>query len=292
MKPAEFAYHAPRSLGECLDLLARYGEDAKLLAGGQSLVPLMNLRLARPEVVIDLGRVEGLAGLRLREGFLEIGPMVRHAQIAGSELVAANCPLLAAASAVIGYPAIRNRGTIGGSLTHADPAAELPCVAVTLDAEFEVTGPRGARTIPAAEFFVSHFVSALEADEVLTAVRVPVQAQRTWGFEEFARKSGDFALSAVAIDLANTAGTAGTAGVVPRIRIGVAGLGPRPLRATATERTLSSTPPADVVAGDVGTAVRDEIGGRTSDAERRHLVETLVARAWTAALDRMGDRRE
>ncbi|MFI0487043.1 FAD binding domain-containing protein [Actinomadura sp. 9N215] len=286
MKPAGFAYHAPRSLGECLDLLVRHGEDAKLLAGGQSLVPLMNLRLARPEVVIDLGRVEGLSGLRLREGFLEIGPMIRHADIAGSELVAANCPLLAAASAVIGYPAIRNRGTIGGSLAHADPAAELPCVAVTLDAEFEVTGPRGARTIPAAGFFVSHFVSALEADEVLTAVRVPVQTQRTWGFEEFARKSGDFALSAVAVDLATTAGA------VPRTRIGVAGLGPRPLRATATEYTLSSTPPADVVAADVGRAVRDEIGGQTSDAERRHLVETLVARAWTAALDRMGDRRE
>ncbi|WUH99959.1 xanthine dehydrogenase family protein subunit M [Spirillospora sp. NBC_00431] len=286
MKPAGFAYHAPRSLGECLDLLVRHGEDAKLLAGGQSLVPLMNLRLARPEVVIDLGRVEGLSGLRLREGFLEIGPMVRHADVAGSELVAANCPLLAAASAVIGYPAIRNRGTIGGSLAHADPAAELPCVAVTLDAEFEVTGPRGSRTIPAAEFFLSHFVCALEADEVLTAVRVPVQTQRTWGFEEFARKSGDFALSAVAVDLATNAGA------VPRIRIGVAGLGPRPLRATATERTLSSTPPADVVAADVGRAVRDEIGGQTSDAERRHLVETLVARAWTAALDRMGDRRD
>ncbi|WP_028923929.1 FAD binding domain-containing protein [Pseudonocardia acaciae] len=280
MKPAEFRYHAPRSVEECVALLAEHGGEAKPLAGGQSLVPLMNLRLARPEALVDLGRVPGLDGIRVDAGVLEVGAMTRHADLASSELVAAACPLLADAAALIGYPAIRNRGTIGGSMAHADPAAELPCVAVTLDAEFVVAGPAGRRTVPAAEFFVDHFTCALAADEILTAVRWPVPSRAGgWGFREFARKAGDFAVAAVAVDMAVDVSASAR-----RVRIGVAGVGGRPLRLAEAERALTGTRLRPDQLAWAGDAVAASLG----DGVDRELVRTLAVRALSDALTRIG----
>jgi aerobic carbon-monoxide dehydrogenase medium subunit len=231
VKPAPFRYRAPRTIDECVELLAEHGGDAKPLAGGQSLVPLMNLRLAFPEVIVDLNRVEGLDYVREEDGVLAIGAMTRHRDVAGSEAVRRRCPLLADAVALVGYPAIRNRGTLGGSIAHADPVAELPCVALTLDAELVVAGPSGRRSIAASDFFQGFLTTALEPDELLVEVRFPDSGRAA--FREFSRKSGDFAVTAAAVDLTVTDG------VVEQARIGVAGAGDRPLRAAEAEAALS-----------------------------------------------------
>lgn len=263
MKPSPFAYLAPRTLDECVALLAEHGDAAKLLAGGQSLVPLMNLRLAAPEVVIDLNRIDELAYVREHDGGVAIGAMTRHRDVATSALVRERCPLLADAVALVGYPAIRNRGTLGGTLAHADPVAEVPCVALTLDAELVAVGPGGRRTIAAGDFFAGFLTTALAADEVLVEVRFPPSA--TGAFTEFTRKSGDFALSAAAVDLALDDG------VVRRARIGLAGAGDRPLRAGAAEAAL---------AGGPLDAERIEAAAAEVDGE---LAPVMVRRALTAA---------
>jgi carbon-monoxide dehydrogenase medium subunit len=235
VKPSPFDYFAPTTVEECVALLAEHGEDAKLLAGGQSLVPLMNLRLAAPEVLIDLNGVAELDYVRDDDGTLALGAMTRHRDVASSGSVRAAAPMLAHAAAMIGYPAIRNRGTIGGSLVHGDPASEMPCVALTLDAELVAAGPEGRRTIPAADFFVSHFTTALEPSELLLEVRFPRRADGDgWEFAEFSRKSGDFAVVAVAVDLRAPGGR------LERVRVGVAGVGERPWRATDAEQALSA----------------------------------------------------
>lgn len=277
MKPSRFAYHAPRSVDECLALLAEHGEDAKLLAGGQSLVPLMNLRLAAPEVVIDLNRVEGLEGVREEDGRLVVGAMTRHRELASSELVRRACPLLADAAALIGYPPIRNRGTIGGSLSHADPASELPCVAVALDAEIVAAHAGGRRTIAAGDFFVSHFTTALEPTELVVEVRFPRRADGSaWRFLEFARKRGDFALASVAVELSFDGTRVG------RARIGVGGVGEHPWRASRAEELLASAEPDDELLGRAAGEAGEQAPG---DAYRSHLVATLTRRALRGALE-------
>jgi carbon-monoxide dehydrogenase medium subunit len=251
MKPPPFRYLAPRALDECIDLLAEHGETAKLLAGGQSLVPLMNLRLAFPEVVIDLNRVDGLGYVREDDGVLAIGAMTRHREVAESDVVRRRCPLLADAVALVGYPAIRNRGTLGGSIAHADPVAELPCVALTLDAELVAAGPRGRRTIAAGDFFAGFLTTALEPDEVLVEVRFPDTGAAA--FREFSRKSGDFAVTAVAVDLRVADG------VVEQARIGLAGVSDRPLRASEAEALLAGAP-LDELIGAATAQVEGELG--------------------------------
>lgn len=283
MKPPPFEYFAPTSVDECVALLAERGEDAKLLAGGQSLVPLMNLRLAAPEVLIDLNGVEELARIERDNGHLVIGAMTRHRDVASSDLVRSLRPLLADAAALIGYPAIRNRGTIGGSLCHADPAAEMPCVATTLDAEIVVAGPSGRRTIPAREFFLSHFMTVLEPSELLLEIRFPARAEGAgWNFSEFSRKSGDFALVAVAVELASDG----------RASIGVGGVGERPWRADAAEGLLAGKEPTaellEQAAEDVGAQARKVGEGHTDNDYRGHVAATLARRALTTALKRTG----
>lgn len=238
MKPARFDYAAPRTLDDALALL---GEDAKPLAGGQSLVPLLNFRLARPKLLVDLNLVEGLAGIQRRGGSLWIGALTRQRALEQSRVVAEGWPVLRDAVGHVAHPAIRNRGTVGGSVAHADPAAELPCVLAALDARFHVRSRRGARTLSHEEFFVGPLQSALETDELLVEIEVPAVAEGARQvFTEHARTHGDFALACVAI---------------VGDRIGLGGVGPTP-----------------IVVASVDEA-------RIDDVYRRALVAELVRRA-------------
>ena len=199
MKPAAFDYRAPKTVDEALALLRQHGAQAKLLAGGQSLVPVLNFRLATPALLVDLNRIPALAGIREEDRALVIGAMTRNREIEKSGLVRNRNPLLHAAMPYIAHAQIRNRGTIGGSLAHADPAAELPAVCVACEAEMLICGPRGERRVPAAEFFQGLFTTALEPDELLTAVRFPAwPTGRKFAFLEVSRRHGDFAIVGVA----------------------------------------------------------------------------------------------
>jgi carbon-monoxide dehydrogenase medium subunit len=280
MKPSRFDYFAPSTVDECVALLAEHGEDAKLLAGGQSLVPLMNLRLAAPEVLIDLNRVAELEYVRVEGDRLAVGAMTRHREVAASDTGRAACPLLAHAAGLIGYPAIRNRGTIGGSIAHADPASEMPCVALTLDAELVVAGRAGRRSIAARDMFLSHFTTSLEPDEVLVEIRYPRHGEGDgWQFVEFSRKNGDFAVAAVAVVLRRGGGA----------RIGVAGVGDRPWRATAAEERLAA---GELTGALIEHAARDagEQAAAASDGYRAHVVATLTRRALGRATTTEGVR--
>jgi carbon-monoxide dehydrogenase medium subunit len=286
VKPAAFEYFAPTSVEECVQLLVRHGDDAKVLAGGQSLVPLMNLRFAAPLALVDLNRIPDLAYIRDDGDAVAIGAMTRHHDVATSELVQERCPLLARAASHVGYPAIRHRGTMGGSIAHADPAAELPCAALALDAEIVVTGPAGSRTIAARDLFVTHFTTVLEPTDLVKEVRVP--ASRTgdgWSFLEFSRKTGDFALAMVAVDL----GVAGD--LLDRVRIGVGSIGDRPLRAPTAEAALVGRPVSAALAKENGDAVVADVvaaAGDGLDPYRRQLVATLARRALAEAVARTG----
>jgi CO/xanthine dehydrogenase FAD-binding subunit len=234
MKPAPFEYVDARSLDEAVALLARHGDEARPLAGGQSLVPLMNMRLARPRVVVDLNRVESLAYIRDPNGELAIGAMTRQAVAEQSPRVAGRWPLLVEALELAGHRAIRNRGTIGGSLAHADPAAELPAAVLALDGRLTLAGPRGPRTVEARAFFRGALTTAKAPDEVLTEVALPPTTPRTGAcFLEVARRHGDFALVAVA-----AVATLDASGTCTRARLAFAGVGSTPLRAERAEALL------------------------------------------------------
>lgn len=224
MKPARFAYVAPASLPEALSLLEAH-EDACIIAGGQSLVPMMNMRIAQPELLVDINRIAGLAGVALDGGRLVIGALTRHADLASNALVAQHAPVLAHAAGTIGHYAIRQRGTIGGSLAHADPAAQLPLVMTLLDAEIEVRSINGGRTIAAADFFETLFTTTLEPGEMVTAIRVPVLREgHGWGLKLFNRRAGDFAeVSAAALVIDGEDGKA--------VRLVLGSVVPAPMRA-------------------------------------------------------------
>jgi carbon-monoxide dehydrogenase medium subunit len=283
VKPARFSYRAPSSLAEAVEILAEHGEDAKVLAGGQSLVPMMNLRLAQPSVLVDLNRIGELSYLRPgADGGVAIGAMTRHAAVAASDLLAARCGLLASAASRIGYPAIRHRGTLGGSLAHADPVAEMPCVALTLDAELVASGPSGDRVVAAGDFFDTYFTTALAPDEVLREIRYPALGQgEGWGFRESVRKTGDFAIVAVAAHLR------AVDGVVQRARIGLAGVADRPVRATAAEQALAGQPleaAIDAAAEQAASIVEAASDIHATTEFRRHLAQVLTRRALEDAM--------
>jgi carbon-monoxide dehydrogenase medium subunit len=281
VKPANFEYYVPRTLEECVELLSEHGAEARVLAGGQSLVPLMNLRMATPEVLIDLNRVPGLGYIRRDRDVVAIGAMTRYSEVETSPVVREHCPMLARATAQVGYPAIRSRGTVGGTLAHADPVAEWPCVALTLDAQMVVHGPTGRRTVPAKDFFTGLFSTDLAPDEVLTEVRFPIaEAGERWAFEEFAHKTGDYAVVAVAVRL----GIAD--GVVASARAGFANLADRPVRSAAVEDALSGRPvgSAREIAESAARALRGERSGDEAMQSRVDLAAVMLGRALSAAL--------
>ena len=284
MKPSRFDYFAPTTIDEAAELLGRYGDDAKVLAGGQSLVPLMNLRLAAPEVLIDVNRVEEMGHVSLDGEQLVIGAATRHHEVATSDVVRDAAPMVSEAAGHVGYPAIRIRGTIGGSLAHADPVAEMPCVAVALEAELIAVSSRGRRTIPASEFFLSHFTTSLEPDELLAEVRFArLRPEAIWAFEVFSRKDGDFSIAAVGAELQMDSGAVGVA------RIGLGGLGNVARRAPAAEESLVGAPLDDariVAAGDSVAELAASFAEHDEDPKYKpHLVRTLTERALRNAIE-------
>ena len=284
MKPAPFEYHAPESLGDVTALLAEHGDEAKVLAGGQSLVPMLALRLTRFEHIIDLNRVAALSGVERSNGTLTIRSMTRQSAVEHDTAAGEAVPLLAEAIPLIGHFQIRNRGTVGGSIAHADPASELPAVALALDAELEVAGPNGTRRVPAADFFLGTWTTSIGEDEILSAVHFPVWPGRAgFAVEEIARRSGDFALAGVvaAVELND-------AGAVQRSAISFLGMAPTPVRARAAEDALNGSSPT---ATDLSEIARLAVGDTEPTADvhasaeyRQHVGAHLVERALDRAL--------
>lgn len=277
MKPAPFDYHRPTSLAETFDLLETYGDDGRLLAGGQSLVPALNMRLATPRAVIDINRLPGLADIRLTPDGLVIGALTRHEAVERAPLVASHAPLLAAAMRHVGHPAIRTRGTVGGSLALADPAAELPACAVALDATIRVSGRRGDRQIAAADFFRGVYTTALEAGEVLTGLVVPLRGGG-WRstIDELARRHGDFALAGLA------AQARVEDGILAEARLVFFGVGVAPVRARAAERAVTGRRPDAKSVATAADALETDLHPpadiHASSAVRRQLARVLLSR--------------
>jgi carbon-monoxide dehydrogenase medium subunit len=266
--PVEFAYERPDTLEGALALLAEHGEDAKVLAGGHSLLPVMKLRLAAPELVIDIGRLTELRYFRVEGAELAIGAGSRHHDVATSEVVTAEAPLLGAVARTVGDPQVRHRGTLGGSLAHADPASDLPAAVLALGATVVLRGPRGERRVPITDFFTGVFSTAAEPDELIVEVRVPRTGGSGWAYEKFTRRANDWAIVGVA---------------VVDDRVGLVNMGSTPLRAWATEEALAGGASiADAAAlADRGTEPPADLAG--TPAYRRHLVRVLTRRALTSA---------
>lgn len=285
MKPVDFHLHRPGTLEEAITLLAEHGDDAKVLAGGQSLVPLLNFRLARPEHVVDIGRLASLANIRRSSEGLRLGAMVTYARAERSQAVAEDAPLVTAALPFIAHKPIRARGTIGGSVAHGDPAAELPAVIRALDAVMIATGPRGVRQIPAADFFLGNLVTALGADEILTAIDLDRAAPGTGAaFCEVGRRQGDFALVGAGAQV-TVAG-----GVVTEVRIALTGISGVPHRAVEAEQLLTGVAPEELdiaAAADATRAAVNPSGDLHATAEyRRDVAGVLLGRAVTTAVQR------
>jgi aerobic carbon-monoxide dehydrogenase medium subunit len=268
MIPAPFSYYRAGSVEEAVGLLAEHGEEAKLLAGGHSLLPMMKLRLAFPSVLVDIRRIAEASYLRLDGDQLAIGALTRHCELAASELLRAEAPLLARVASLVGDPQIRHRGTIGGSLAHADPAADLPAAVLASDAVLVTRGPDGQREIPATDFFAGYYETALRPGEMLVEIRVPRTGTQGWHYEKFVRRANDWAIVAVA--------TVGG-------RIGLANMASTPVRATAAEQALAAgASPAE--AAELAAEGTEPIEDMNADADyRRHLVRVLTRRALLAA---------
>ena len=287
MKPAPFEYHDPRSIDDAVALLARHGDDAKVLAGGQSLIPLLAFRLARPAVIVDINRIPALDYIRNEHDGVAIGALARQRQL---ELWAlGRSPLLRTALRHVGHAAIRTRGTIAGSIAHADPAAELPALLLCLDGSVIARSSSGQREIPARELFVSHLTTAVRADELITEARLPgLPDGAGWGFLEVARRHGDFALVGVVAVVALRNGR------IEQARVALFGCGAAPVRATPAEQALAGQAPTP---GAFAAAAREAAGKLTPDADlhasaeyRRRVAHTLMVRALAAATERARGR--
>lgn len=285
MIPTAFEYHAPTSVGEALALLGRYGEGAKLLAGGHSLLPALKLRLQSVEHLIDLGRVQDLRYVRSQGGTLAIGALATHHMVESAEIVRQNCPLLAECAARIGDMQVRNRGTIGGSLSHADPAADYPAAILALEAEIDATRSGGKRTIRAEDFFVDMLATALEPGEIVTEVRVPAMAKGTGGaYLKVPQPASGFAIVGVAALVTLDGGR------MSRVRVGVTGASVKAFRARETENALAGKQPDEKVLAQAAALAATGIepsGDLFASAEyRAHLVNVFVRRAIAAAIER------
>jgi len=285
MKPPPFSYHDPRTVADTVGLLGRL-ENAKLLAGGQSLMPMLNFRFVLPDHIIDLNRVEGLSYIRERNGHLEIGAMTRQRELEFSDLVRARCPLMHEAILQVGHRQTRNRGTIGGSLCHLDPAAELVSIAAAHDATVTVAGPNGARDVAFADFPVAYMTPAIEPNEILTAVRfAPWPAGHGFAFVEFSRRHGDFAITSAAVLIETDA-----AGKITRASVTIGGMGTAPSRARELEQAIVGQVPSAQLFRDACESCRkleaiDDV--HAPAAYRQHLAAVLSRRALEKAYARL-----
>jgi CO/xanthine dehydrogenase FAD-binding subunit len=282
MKPAAFDYIVADSIDMAVKSLAAAGEEAKIIAGGQSLVPMLNFRMLRPSVLVDINRIASLDGIEDTGAAICIGALARHYQLETSPVVARHFPVLSCAMTHVAHLAIRNRGTIGGSLAHGDPAAELPMLALLLDAELHVASSFGTRTVAARDFFRSALTVDLAAGDLVTAIVLPKLPSHTgWGFEEVARRHGDFALAAVAATVTVSDGA------IVQARLALTGVGPTALRAAEAEALLTGRALEPDLTGRVIDAVRAAIAPETdlhaSSDYRRHLAGVLTGRALAAA---------
>ncbi len=285
MKPAAFDYVAPGSLEAAVQALVSANGEGKVMAGGQSLMPLLNFRMARPAVIIDLMRIPGLSSIRLKGDTVAIGALARHVDLEFSELIAEQLPVMAAAMPHVAHLAIRNRGTIGGSLSHADPAAELPMLAVFYGATIKVQGPNGKREISAEEFFVSALTNCLEPEEIVFEIDFPVlKGHSGWAFEEVARRFGDFALAAIALSFALDERR------IVDARVTAMGIGDTPLRLHQAEATLNGSQGGAEDARRFAQAVRASVSPsddiHASAEYRKHLIGALAERAFALAWSR------
>jgi CO/xanthine dehydrogenase FAD-binding subunit len=285
LKPASFEYVVARDCDHALRVLAQARGEAKILAGGQSLVPMMNFRLVAPKILLDINRIAGIDQISATPGGLTFGALVRHRMTATDPLVMAQFPVLAQAVTYVAHHTIRNRGTFVGSLCHADPAGEMPMIALLLNAEIELASVRGKRRMSARDFFVGPLLTALEPDEMVTAVDLPtIPPDAGWGFEEFARRHGDYALAAVAVTMSCQAGRARD------VRIALTGVGDTPIRIPEAEAVLEGNDLGRLAA--VIDAIRGSIEPNTdlhaSSDYRRHLAGVLAGRAVRAAWNRAG----
>jgi carbon-monoxide dehydrogenase medium subunit len=283
--PPPFEYHAPHSVGDALNLLSTLGDDAKLLAGGHSLLPMMKLRFAQPSALIDLNRIAELRGIREERGLIRIGAMTTENELIASKMLQDRVPLLPEAAHLIADPQVRNRGTIGGDIAHGDPANDHPALAMALDATFVLQGPNGERQVQAVDFFHGTYMTALAADEILTAILVAPFAPGTgWGYQKLKRKTGDWATAGAAIVLRMQAG------VVAEIRIGLTNVAPTALRARDAEHALSGQPLTDAALDRAAEAIRqvcapaEDLRG---DAEyKTAMAAEMTRRAIRAAAER------
>jgi CO/xanthine dehydrogenase FAD-binding subunit len=292
MKPPKFRYFAPQSIGEALALLAEHAGEARVLAGGQSLVPLMNMRLVHPGVLVDINGIHELAYVKAWDDGLAIGTLTRDAALAGDRTVAGSLPVLTEAARCVGHPAIRNRSTVGGSIAHADPAAELPAVMVALNAEFVARSRSGIRTISAQDFFKGYLATDLKEGEMLTELLIPDLPPRSGSaFVEFARREGDYALAGVAAVI-----TLDASGAIADARLGLCSVGPAPVRPHAAEALLRGQRPGNEAWAAAASAVVSILDNPLSDIHgsadyRRHLAGVLTRQALAAAAERAEGKR-
>ena len=289
MKPANFDYHAPQTLAEAVELMVRLeeeGVDAKILAGGQSLMPMLAMRVARPEVLVDLGRIKSLDYVRQEGGVIAVGAMTSKRAAEESVLIEQQQPLFHAATKLVGHRQIRNRGSVGGSFAHADPASEYPAVALVLDMAFKAVGPEGERTIPATDFFVTYMTTSLESTEVLTEVRLPIMPAGTgWAIQEFARRNGDLALAGVAMTLKVADGVCADA------RLAAFGVNATAVRLTAAEDFLAGKRPERAMLEQAAALAAGSLDEPMSCVHasadyRRHLIRVLAERCLAEAVGR------
>jgi carbon-monoxide dehydrogenase medium subunit len=293
MFPAEFEYFAPRSVEEAVTLLARYGDDAKVLAGGQSLVPMMKLRIASPRVLVDVNGIDGLAGLRQDGNRLVLGALCRHAEVAASPIVRARLPLMHDAARLTADVQVRNRGTVAGSLAHADPAGDWPAALLALDTRVTIAGPDGVRALPLADFIVDAYTTRLAASEIITHVEVTIPEGRCGGaYAKFEKRAGDFASASAGVQV-----ELDESGRCQAVAISLGAVGPSPFRAARAEAVLTGQTASDDLLAEAARLVREDASPfadtRGGVEYKRHLAGVLVRRAFAAAVARArGDRVE
>ena len=289
MYPSECEYFAPRTVNEAIELLGRYGDDAKVLAGGQSLVPMMKLRIASPRYLIDINRIEGLGELRRDGSRLVIGALCRHAEIGASALVREVLPIMTDAAGLTADVQVRNRGTVAGSIAHADPSGDWPAVLAALDTHVTVAGAAGSRRVPLADFIVDAYTTQLGPGEIVTGLSVGIPPKPSGGaYVKFEKRAGDFAVASIAVQIALDGDTCG------RVAISLGALGPTAIRATAAEQVLQGREASDVPLADAERLVRDAAqpfaDTRGSVEYKRHLAGVLFRHAFAAAMNRAHGR--